>query len=75
MKQINKALTSKTKINNQEFISSPRARKASAKEGIDIESIEGTGPHGRIIEKDILSEKERLGSKENHQKNKLRKIQ
>ena len=58
-----KSSTSKTKINNQEFISSPRARKASAKEGIDIESIEGTGPHGRIIEKDILSEKERLGSK------------
>ena len=46
-----KSSTSKTKINNQEFISSPRARKASAKEGIDIESIEGTGPHGRIIEK------------------------
>ena len=58
-----KSSTSKTKINNQEFISSPRARKASAKEGIDIESIEGTGPHGRIIEKDILSEMERLGSK------------
>jgi len=55
--------TSKTKTNKQEFISSPRARKASVKEGIDIESIEGTGPHGRIIEKDILAEKERLSSK------------
>ena len=34
---------------------SPRARNLSAKEGLDISSISGTGPQGRIIERDIIA--------------------
>jgi pyruvate dehydrogenase E2 component (dihydrolipoamide acetyltransferase) len=34
---------------------SPRAKKASARFQMPWEGIEGTGPHGRIIERDILT--------------------
>lgn len=34
---------------------SPRAKNLAEKEGIQIDGIAGTGPMGRIIEKDILS--------------------
>ncbi|MEA1910628.1 MAG: dihydrolipoamide acetyltransferase family protein [Spirochaetota bacterium] len=34
--------------------SSPRARNLAAAEGIDLSAITGTGPSGRIIERDIL---------------------
>lgn len=33
---------------------SPRARKAAKEMGIDIAQLAGTGPNGRIIEKDVL---------------------
>jgi pyruvate dehydrogenase E2 component (dihydrolipoamide acetyltransferase) len=33
---------------------SPRARRLADEKGIDIEGITGTGPGGRIIEKDVL---------------------
>lgn len=38
---------------------SPRARKTAEKNGVDFRFSEGTGPHGRIIENDILSLKEK----------------
>jgi pyruvate dehydrogenase E2 component (dihydrolipoamide acetyltransferase) len=34
--------------------SSPRARRQARRLGIDITSVKGTGPEGRIIEKDLL---------------------
>jgi pyruvate dehydrogenase E2 component (dihydrolipoamide acetyltransferase) len=36
--------------------SSPRARNLASAEGIDISILSGTGPSGRIIERDILKE-------------------
>jgi len=32
---------------------SPRAKKLAEKEAVNVSSISGTGPHGRIIEKDV----------------------
>ncbi len=34
---------------------SPRARNLAEKKGIDYRFAEGTGPHGRIIERDVLA--------------------
>ncbi len=34
---------------------SPRAKILAAREGVDIASLRGTGPNGRIIEQDILA--------------------
>ncbi|OHB57606.1 MAG: hypothetical protein A2Y07_07050 [Planctomycetes bacterium GWF2_50_10] len=41
-------------INNQ-LKSSPAARKLAAEKGIDIRQIPGTGPDGRITERDVIS--------------------
>ena len=43
--------------NDAEFISSPRARAAATQRGIDITTLSGSGPHGRIIEQDVLAAK------------------
>ncbi len=34
---------------------SPRARNKATEKGVDVACIAGTGPHGRIIERDVLS--------------------
>lgn len=34
---------------------SPRARKAAAQRGVDTAQVAGSGPHGRIIERDVLA--------------------
>lgn len=34
---------------------SPRARKLAAERGVDTAQVAGTGPHGRIIERDIIA--------------------
>lgn len=45
---------STAKSPNQGFTGiSPRARNLAAVEGIDVSGIQGTGPNGRIIERDI----------------------
>lgn len=36
-------------------IASPLARKLAAEHGVDLASIRGTGPGGRIVEKDVLA--------------------
>jgi len=42
---------------DDEFIKiSPRARTLASKEGVDIKSTPGTGPDGRIIERDIKAQ-------------------
>lgn len=38
---------------------SPIARRLAAEHGIDLESIEGTGPRGRIVEADVRAAIER----------------
>ena len=43
--------------NGAEFISSPRARNTATQRGIDITTLAGSGPHGRIIEQDVLAAK------------------
>ncbi len=35
--------------------SSPRARNTAARQGVDISSVSGTGPGGRIIERDVTA--------------------
>lgn len=34
---------------------SPRAKKLAEKEGVDVALVDGTGPNGRVTEKDILT--------------------
>ena len=34
---------------------SPRARKLAAQKGVDTAQVAGTGPHGRIIERDVIA--------------------
>ena len=39
---------------------SPKARKAAQELGVSINQIQGTGPRGRILEKDVLAQRGRL---------------
>jgi len=41
---------------------SPRARQAAARLGVDISTVAATGPHGRIIERDIMAAKKSTAS-------------
>jgi pyruvate dehydrogenase E2 component (dihydrolipoamide acetyltransferase) len=36
------------------IFASPRARKAAQEEGVDLALVKGTGPNGRVVEKDVL---------------------
>ena len=40
--------------NGQRLFISPRARKLAAAEGIALDSLRGTGPGGRVMEKDVV---------------------
>lgn len=42
--------------------SSPLVRNIAAKEGVDLQQVEGTGIHGRVTKKDILGYLENRGS-------------
>ena len=37
------------------IFASPRARKAAREKGVDLSQVTGTGPNGRIVEKDVLA--------------------
>jgi pyruvate dehydrogenase E2 component (dihydrolipoamide acetyltransferase) len=37
------------------IFASPRARRRAREEGVDLESVTGTGPNGRIVERDIVA--------------------
>ncbi len=37
------------------IVASPRARKAARERGIDVAALTGSGPHGRIVERDVLA--------------------
>jgi len=41
---------------SEEIIASPLARKIAQEKGVDIRNIQGSGPHGRIIKRDVESE-------------------
>ncbi len=36
------------------IFASPRARRRAREEGINLQDVTGTGPHGRIVEQDVL---------------------
>ncbi len=38
---------------------SPRARRLAAEKGVDTAQVAGTGPHGRIIERDVVAARRR----------------
>jgi pyruvate dehydrogenase E2 component (dihydrolipoamide acetyltransferase) len=40
---------------DQRIVASPLAKKIAAQSNIDLRLVQGTGPHGRIIKKDVLS--------------------
>ena len=52
-KQVSKNI-SDTKIQKDRVFATPLARRLAAQDGIDLAQVNGTGPHGRIIERDIL---------------------
>ena len=57
-KNDNQTTDESTDIINQVSTSlniSPRAKKLAAKEAIDIKQIAGSGPNGRIVEKDVVT--------------------
>ena len=39
--------------NGERIFSSPLARRIAAQKGVDLKSIKGTGPHGRIVKRDV----------------------
>src|ERR1044072_2472264 len=61
---------------------SPLARRVASEKGVDLSSIQGSGPGGRIVEKDVLEAKTRApapkpapsGKDETIQLNRLRQI-
>ncbi len=44
-------------VNDGRIIASPRAKKLASQMGVDLSSVQGTGPHGRIQAEDVLSAK------------------
>lgn len=52
-----KAKKSDTKSDDGRIKVSPLAKKMAEEKGIDLESVEGTGPDGRIVKKDIEGHK------------------
>ena len=48
-------LSSTEKVEGTGSFISPRARLLAAREGVEIDSLRGSGPNGRIIEQDVLA--------------------
>ena len=48
-------LSSTEKVEGTGSFISPRARLLAAREGVEIDSLRGSGPNGRIIEQDLLA--------------------
>lgn len=42
-------------LENASVIASPVARRIADKKGLDLTSVQGSGPHGRIVKKDVLN--------------------
>ena len=39
--------------NGERIFASPLARRIAAQNGVDLKSVKGTGPHGRIVKRDV----------------------
>lgn len=48
-----KAPTAPAKVDGGRVFASPLARRLAAQAGVDLASIKGTGPHGRIVKRDV----------------------
>ncbi len=48
-----KASPAPTKADGERVFASPLARRIAAQNGVDLKSIKGTGPHGRIVKRDV----------------------
>jgi len=44
-------------LNNGRVVASPRAKKLASQMGVDLATVRGSGPHGRIQSDDVLSAK------------------
>lgn len=42
-------------MGNERIFASPLARRIAGQEGIDLKSLEGSGPKGRIVKRDVLA--------------------
>ncbi|MFK0299414.1 pyruvate dehydrogenase complex dihydrolipoamide acetyltransferase [Brevundimonas sp. NPDC090276] len=40
-------------VSGERIFASPLARRIAAQNGVDLKSIKGTGPHGRIVKRDV----------------------
>ena len=47
--------TSEAAAQTGRIFASPRARKAARESGVALAGIEGSGPNGRIVERDVLA--------------------
>jgi pyruvate dehydrogenase E2 component (dihydrolipoamide acetyltransferase) len=52
---LKKKVAAKRKGKKEKVKVSGRARKLADQKGVDISSVEGTGPQGRIVEKDVMA--------------------
>ena len=48
-----KAPAAPAKSDGERVFASPLARRLAAQAGVDLKSIKGTGPHGRIVKRDV----------------------
>ena len=55
MAALKKKAAAKRKSKKDKVKASGRARKLADQKGVDISKIEGSGPKGRVVEKDILN--------------------
>ncbi|WP_332653194.1 pyruvate dehydrogenase complex dihydrolipoamide acetyltransferase [Brevundimonas sp.] len=48
-----KSASAPAKADGERVFASPLARRIAAQNGVDLKSIKGTGPHGRIVKRDV----------------------
>ena len=48
-----KSASAPAKAEGERVFASPLARRIAAQNGVDLKSIKGTGPHGRIVKRDV----------------------
>ncbi|WP_332660228.1 pyruvate dehydrogenase complex dihydrolipoamide acetyltransferase [Brevundimonas sp.] len=48
-----KAAPAPAKADGERVFASPLARRIAAQNGVDLKSVKGTGPHGRIVKRDV----------------------
>ncbi len=48
-----KSAPAPAKVDGERVFASPLARRIAAQNGVDLKSIKGSGPHGRIVKRDV----------------------